>query len=632
MIIRLLLVILLSGVVSAQIGNACSTMDDCNKVYYLCHNNVCGHCSSTKPCSPAHTVRTICDSTTYSSVRCIQCSSNAGCSGGKKCVTNKQVYLCADTCTDPTSPCTATSQCIYIANDNGSGGGFYCLSCENSADCRKWSGSLSSTCSSGKCSPAFVSCGQHSDCRSLTASYCNGDNVCKPCTSNSHCNRFTATPICNSGTCVQCNGHSDCPAIETAQCLSNTCVPCTANTHCSRFSATPVCKTSEGKCVKCVEHSDCNSASASQCSASNTCITCSDPSHCAHITSKPYCGTPSNPGVCVQCQANLDCDSASASRCSSAGTCSSCNDSDQCEHITGSLSAKLRVDQDNASNVLLIQIVLLLQRPDVQATLVSHAMQTINVLILLLSARILVHQECVFNVCITQTVSLPQHHNVKEAPIPVLLARNRVTAHTYHRQVYARIRKRQVLAFNASLIQIVQMLQQLNAQQAIHVLHAQRIIIVLICLRNLSVRIQQQQEDVFNVLKMRIAHTHQQIVSRIPIVVWDAEVILIALVFLQLLCVRLQVQAQEYASNAFHTRTVLVRQQHNVHWAPIPVAHAQQTLHVLILQIHLYVRILEKQELVYNVLLMQIVPLLLQLNAQEVIRVSHVQIPISVHI
>ena len=335
MIIRLLLVILLIGVVSAQTGNACSTMDDCNKVYYLCHNNVCDHCSSTKPCSPAHTVRTICDTTNYNSDRCIQCSSNAGCSGGKKCVTNKQVYLCADTCTDPTSPCTATSQCIYIANDNGSGGGFYCLSCENSADCRKWSGSSSSTCSSGKCSPAFVSCGQHSDCRSLTASYCNGDNVCKPCTSNSHCNRFTATPICNSGTCVQCNGHSDCPAIETAQCLSNTCVPCTANTHCSRFSATPVCKTSEGKCVKCVEHSDCNSASASQCSASNTCITCSDPSHCAHITSKPYCGTPSNLGVCVQCQTNLDCDSASASRCSSAGTCSSCNDSDQCEHITG---------------------------------------------------------------------------------------------------------------------------------------------------------------------------------------------------------------------------------------------------------------------------------------------------------
>ena len=389
--IRLLCIIFLIGGVSAQSFPSCTSVNNCNRAYHVCSSGQCATCGTSKPCNTGHTVRMICDTTNYNSDRCVQCSSNAGCSGGQTCVKDKRVHLCANTCTGPTSTCTTDSQCIYIANDNGSGGGFYCLSCENDVDCESWSGSSSSTCNSGICSPAFVSCKQNSDCTSLTASYCNDDDVCKPCTSNSHCNRFTATPVCNSGTCVQCNGHSDCPAIETAQCSSNTCVPCTANTHCSRFSATPVCKTSEGKCVKCVEHSDCNSASASQCSASNTCVACTASSQCTHISGKPYCNStgtcvectsnahctsltkadcressnyPASPhycqgctlshnsqcdkfpetpvcknpgastGVCVPCITHEDCPTAAAAQCSSSNTCIACTTNTHCTHLT----------------------------------------------------------------------------------------------------------------------------------------------------------------------------------------------------------------------------------------------------------------------------------------------------------
>ena len=330
MIIRLFFIFLLIG---RALSESCTTVNNCDKPYHVCRGNSCERCNDISECVAQHSVRKYCTSIDGNN-RCRQCTSSPGCTGSQVCVTDDKTYLCANTCTGPSATCTATSQCIYINKDSGNGGNFYCLSCENDSDCRKWSGDSSSTCSSGKCSPAFVSCSQDSHCTSLTASDCTS-NVCKPCSQDLHCTRFTDTPLCDpeKGKCVKCKTDANCTELSASECSSGNCVPCTSNTSCARFNSTPLCSDpSGGTCVQCVYDSDCSSKTAARCSESNTCVPCTGDSECSHFSDTKLCNDPtgaSGGGKCVQCINHTNCTSPAKARCSS-GTCDKCTANDQC--------------------------------------------------------------------------------------------------------------------------------------------------------------------------------------------------------------------------------------------------------------------------------------------------------------
>ena len=331
MIVRLVLLFLLTGRALSQ-SESCSTVSTCSKPYQVCRSGQCQPCALHSECISQHTVRLICADMDHD--RCTQCTSNPDCTGSQVCVTDDRNYLCATTCAGPSATCTANSQCIYIKKDSSSGGNFYCLSCENDSDCRKWSGDSSSTCSSGKCSPAFVSCSQDSHCTSLTASDCTS-NVCKPCSQDLHCTRFTDTPLCDSekGKCVKCKTNANCTELSASECSSGNCVPCTSNTSCARFNSTPLCSDpSGGTCVQCVHDSDCPTEAAARCSESNTCVPCTGDSECSHFSDTKLCNDPtgaSGGGKCVQCINHTNCTSPAKARCSS-GTCDKCTANDQC--------------------------------------------------------------------------------------------------------------------------------------------------------------------------------------------------------------------------------------------------------------------------------------------------------------
>ena len=318
---RLFFIILLVGSIPSCLTDSCNNMNDCSLGYYVCLAWSCVNCITNVDCYLQHSVRETCKSGIK---KCVECSTNSDCGTGKVCVTDNNIYLCGTSVSYSTSTCSS-GQSIFVPNGNG-GGGFYCLACENDSDCYHWTGSGSSSCSSGKCSPAFVSCGQHSDCPSITASKCN-NYVCKPCTEDSHCSQFSVTPVCNSGTCVQCKAHTDCPSASAAKCSSNICVPCTENIQCAHLSSIPACKDPgpAGTCVQCADDSDCPTAVAAKC-LSNTCTTCTTSSQCAHLSSTPLCDTTN--GKCVQCLSITDCTGGKI--CSPSGVCVACTSSTQC--------------------------------------------------------------------------------------------------------------------------------------------------------------------------------------------------------------------------------------------------------------------------------------------------------------
>ena len=323
MIIKTFFIIFLIGGVSSE---SCSSVNDCEQPYQACISGSCTSCNSNADCISNSKRKKCYSGGFFGSLKlCAECTSNSDCSAGQTCVTDDKTYLCATTCTGPSDTCTANSQCIYISDDED----FYCLSCENDADCRKWSGNSVSTCNSGICLPAFVSCEQNSDCTSLASSKCSS-NVCQPCSQDSHCSRFTVTPVCNSGMCVQCKSDTNCVTTAAPRCSSNNCVSCTANNHCIRFTATPVCNLSGGTCVQCVNHSDCPTEAASKCSF-NTCIPCTENDHCSRFSSAPFCSNPSG-GTCVQCVSDSDCPTTAAARCLS-NTCTTCTLNSQCTHL-----------------------------------------------------------------------------------------------------------------------------------------------------------------------------------------------------------------------------------------------------------------------------------------------------------
>ena len=332
MMIHLFCIFLLIGGGSTK---ECDTAGDCGNPFKICNSNGnCGECNSDNQCLEQHTKRTIC-ANNFDPNRCVQCMSDMLCGSGETCVTAQKTYLCAVSCTGPSVTCSSDSQCIYIPKDNGNEGDFYCLSCENNADCRKWSGSSSSTCNSGICSPAFVSCGKNEDCPSITSSNCNDDKVCKPCSKDSQCSRFTDTPVCDSGVCVQCKTHSDCPSASMARCKDHTCISCNSNDNCAHLTSTPVCKNpgSSGVCVPCVANTDCLTAIAPQCSEeTNTCIACTESSHCLHLSSSPVC---KDPGAgCVQCVSDSDCPNAAAAQCTASNICVPCTENGHCTHLS----------------------------------------------------------------------------------------------------------------------------------------------------------------------------------------------------------------------------------------------------------------------------------------------------------
>ena len=326
---RLFLLFLFLGFVLTDLLNqGCNNINDCPYSVVVCqeNNQKCRECSSTEQCISQHSKRQTCTKL-YGYDICVQCSTDADCTGGKKCVTAGFTHLCASTCSSSTDNC-AGSQCIYI------GGQFYCLACENDADCKSWSGNSNSVCTGGVCSPVFLSCGQDDHCPTPTAARCDS-NVCKPCNNHAQCYHLSTTPVCKdpgaSGTCVQCIVDANCSTVAFPRCLSNTCVACNDNSQCTRFATTPLCSSSSGgTCVQCVNDSDCPSSTLPQCS-SNTCNSCTTNSHCTRFSDKPVCSAPLG-GICVQCATDSDCPTPELAKCSS-NTCVACTDSTSCEHF-----------------------------------------------------------------------------------------------------------------------------------------------------------------------------------------------------------------------------------------------------------------------------------------------------------
>ena len=265
MILRLLFLSSLIAVArAASAVPTCSSLNDCSDPTDVC-NSGCKSCDNNGRCSSQHSVRKKCISISYgygmgsTAIKyCSECTQSEGslsCSEGKTCVTNENTYLCATVCSSPTASCGANAQCIWISSGDGGGGQFYCLSCETKADCKRWSGSSSSMCSGGVCSPTFLSCGYDIHCPNVNRAECS-NNVCSPCTSDSACSHFSSTPVCKnpgaSGVCVACVSHSDCTTASAAQCMpDNTCGPCTDSSRCTHFPSTPHCNTTSGKCVAC---------------------------------------------------------------------------------------------------------------------------------------------------------------------------------------------------------------------------------------------------------------------------------------------------------------------------------------------------------------------------------------------
>ena len=329
MIIHLFCIFLLIGGGSTT---ECDTAGDCDDSWRVCDSNGgCAICTTANPCSPQHTMRTTCGS----SNRCVQCISDTDCDLGETCVIDDSTFLCATPCPSPPATCPSNSQCIYISNDSGIGGAAYCLSCENNADCRKWTDLVSATatpiCDSGTC----VQCKTDSDCPSETAAQCSG-GTCVGCTDSSQCTRFSSTPACNStsGKCVECIHNDNCTSIEKPDCedIEGQCGLCYRREHCSRFSPELMCHPEIRSCVQCITDSNCSNAAAAQCSDSNICIPCTANTHCAHFVTRRSCKNPEAGGTCVQCLDHSNCTSETAAKCDS-NTCVPCTDSTQCTHF-----------------------------------------------------------------------------------------------------------------------------------------------------------------------------------------------------------------------------------------------------------------------------------------------------------
>ena len=293
-----LAIILLAETGTVAQGTGCSSVDICSNPLQVCKNSKCNQCSWNSDCSSWHDVRKSCIKFGNNGKYCVQCTKNNECGGGMSCVTSNSIFLCATKCTSPTDTC-ASGQCIYVRSGRNSGG-YYCLTCENDSDCRKWSSNSLSTCNSGICDPPFTSCRYYSDCPDPDAAHCK-DNVCQPCSENSDCAHLPDTPKCDSGKCVECKDGSHC---SSGICISNSCAECNDTYDC-RNPVVPVC-------------------------SSNTCVPCTDDIDCTHIINpllKPFCN---DTGACVECESNADCAGKSGSRCSEYGVCSICLNSTEC--------------------------------------------------------------------------------------------------------------------------------------------------------------------------------------------------------------------------------------------------------------------------------------------------------------
>ena len=297
-------------------GNAC-TADTCTA----------GHVCTNPSKAPATVCAGgVCDGAA-ADPNCVECLTDAQCSGGEHCKTNVDTTLntcveclndgqCAggEVCDEDTNTCVQCDANVDCADGNA------CTAdvCTNHV-CANPSKAVATECSGGVCDgaavdPNCVECVADAQCSGGEHCKTNVDttlNACVECLNDGQCAGGPGADVCDedTNTCVQCDADSDCA--DGNVCTADVCT----NHVCTNPSKAlaSVCEggvcdgaVADPNCVECVTDLQC--ALNEHCktdvdTTKNDCVACVVDAHCA-------IGDRCDPGTntCVGCLADADCD------------------------------------------------------------------------------------------------------------------------------------------------------------------------------------------------------------------------------------------------------------------------------------------------------------------------------------
>ncbi len=273
-------------------ANDCPAAFKCDKADTKAANNnclppnySCDGCLVT-PCDPGQSCVTATGKCAVVKQQCDECTAQADCADGLKCIKLGATKVCAPTC-DNGAACPDKSACQKTVVGNICA--FQASTCCYGANCN-----VADACAqcADKCfGGACVDC--------LTDAQCSGGK----CDSNSH-------------TCITSGA---CQAPTPIKLANGSCVECTNDTHCASSTVGPKCDLASHACAKST--------------VSNECAACTGP--------YPGCVQINGVWSCVECTTDADCAAKNAGTCS--GTTYSCSGT---VNVVGPTSGTCKKDSD----------------------------------------------------------------------------------------------------------------------------------------------------------------------------------------------------------------------------------------------------------------------------------------------
>jgi Cys-rich repeat protein len=303
---------------TSHLCQSCTKNADCSGNTPLCDTTkgMCRACATSPECTTAMLLP-LCSTSGTTAGACVQCTSNAQCSGTTP-ICNLSTGRCR--------ACMGTDCATGFPGKTFCGSSGACVQCRAAADCSISTPVCTASNTCGPCSqdaqcaaprPATpyckpgggpcVACTASTQCTASTAPICDATTfACRGCGSNTECSSRNGSLGNNllrcgaGGVCVQCVGNADCPS-SAPTCASNSCGPCASDAGCAGRSFTHCLS---GGCVQCLANGDC--ANGQVCLGNHTCCT-PNPNACDGI----ICGTVSDGCrniTCDNCLNDKHCD------------------------------------------------------------------------------------------------------------------------------------------------------------------------------------------------------------------------------------------------------------------------------------------------------------------------------------
>lgn len=315
---------------NAGAGTACypctSSALDCSGGLAVCNSGACVPCSTDNGSGGAGQCPTT-GSPACVNGACVQCSTGntSACAGSCDTVLNTCTGCNGDYQSGTTRPClTSTRPICKNPGDSGA-----CVECSSDAHCsgfpsKPYCDQATNTC---------VACTDSTQCTSTSAPVCSTGNVCTTCAGDfgqgttSDCPDSTM-PVCVAGACKQCadGKTSQCTgATPYCKASTNSCVGCLSDANCPIDA--PFCDPNTNACINtCTTNAQCTDPTKPICNAGK-CVQCTSGATGLCVGDKPYCSTTGDTAfTCVGCLSSANC-GGTKPVCSDGKVCVACNGS-----------------------------------------------------------------------------------------------------------------------------------------------------------------------------------------------------------------------------------------------------------------------------------------------------------------